>query len=365
MNPLLHRTLVLIALFSLLAGCRGGVLSFSSPASSPTSTLTPTATKAGFLSTPVFGPLVKPFIQALYTSTPTSTPTVTLTPTNTATPTSTATRTPLPTFTYTFTPTFTTTPTVLPSLTPTASDTPAPERPARLFPFKDLDGQRVDWGYTRVTDIGYDKTGKLNKLSAFLAFQLIDRAVHNTTIQLLGKDLTVYYLNVQHDFNGKTTPVQLILGGEWGKDVPIRALTSSGSYFIEAITLAPGAVFDPFNMHNQSVKNYLNRKEPYQGGVFLTDFERSLATLPEDLILVADHPVIVPASSYPDIEYYFQNTPFMAARFQPLVSLNLLGKISGSSPYAQALAKTILNNATPPEQQLVYPNALLVLIPGK
>ncbi|MDD5369587.1 MAG: hypothetical protein PHQ40_10905 [Anaerolineaceae bacterium] len=345
----------------LLVGCQTGV--FAQPL--PTDTATPTqpspTAAGGFLTTPVFGPLVKPFIRALYTSTATATAT------DTSTPTSTATRTPLPTFTSPATATFTPSNTPRPTLTLTPSETPPPSRPARLFPFHDLDGAAVDWGYTRVTDLLRDKNGKVIKLSAFLSFQLLDRAIHRTTTPIQGKDLTVYYLNVQHDFNGKLLPVWLIIGGEWGKDVPIRALSSSGSYFIETLTLAPGAVFDPFNIHNQARKDYPRRIEPYKGEVFISDFEHTLQDLPDELIVVADHPILVPASSYPDIEYYFKNTPFLAARFQSLVALNELGKITSPSQYAQGLADTVMNHSALPNTvgSLTYSSAVLVLIPGK
>jgi hypothetical protein len=236
-----------------------------------------------------------------------------------------------------------------------------------LFPYRDLDGATVDWGYTRITDLLRDKNGKVIKLSAFLGFQLLDRAIHRTTVPIQGKDLTVYYLNTQHEFNGQVTPVWLIIGGEWGKDVPIRGLSSSGSYFIETLNLAPGADFDPFNIHYQALKDYPRRIEPYRSEAFISDFEHTLQGLPDELIVAADHPILIPASSYPDIEYYFKNTPFMAARFQSLVALNQLGKITGPSEYAQALADTVLNNAALPSPSgaLTYSSAILVLIPGK
>ena len=334
-----------------------------SPSFTPTPLPFTNTPPAGFLATPLFGPLIGPAIRALNSRTPTPTPTQTNTPTATPTPTRTATRTPLPTFTATFTSTFTITPTPRPSITLLPTETSAPSRPARLFPFYDLDGTLVDWGYTRISDLSYDKNGKILRLSAFLSFQLLDRGIHRTTVRILDRDLTLYYLNTQHEFDGKVKPVMLILGGAWGMDVPTSAIPGIGSFFIEAITLKPGAPFDPYNIHNQSVKNYASKLEPYQGGVFFPDFERSLATLPDALILAADHPILMPASSNPDIEYYLKNTPFLAARFQPLVTLNPLGMVTGPSPYALSLADTLLKNAPPPED-LLFPSATLVLIPG-
>ena len=232
-------------LLSLLASCQPAAFSQVLPSLVPP-TLPPAPTlPAGPLSTPLFGPLVNPLLNKLYTPTATLTSTITLTPTLTPTLTSTPTRTPLPTFTFTPTDTATATVTPRPSLTPTATETPIPARPATLFPVNDLDGKRINWGYERITELLWDQNRKPTNLSAFMAFQLLDRGIHRKTIQVLGKDLTVYYLNAQHEFDGQMRPVQVIIGGEWGKDVPTNAITSPSSFFIPALVLPPGSDLRP------------------------------------------------------------------------------------------------------------------------
>ena len=42
--------------------------------------------------------------------------------------------------------------------------------------------------------------------------------------------MTAYYLNVTHEFAGQVLPVHLIISGEWGKDVPISAMLTSGTF---------------------------------------------------------------------------------------------------------------------------------------
>ena len=353
-----------ILLLLLLPACSpaGGLL----PAPALPATPSPTHTQpAGFLNTPVFGPLVGPLIQALNTPTATQTPTVTPTATNTPTLTPTATRTPLPTFTPTPSRTPTPTRTGRPTLTPTPTETPAPQRLARLFPVNDRDGVRIDWSYARITDLTRDKNGKILRLDAFLSFQLVDRAIHRATVQVLGKDLTVYYLNTQRDFDGKTRPVQLILGGEWGKDVPIQAISSPGSFFVEAQVFPPGKPFDAFNIHGQANKNYLDSKEPYQGGIPIAEFEKTLAGLPDELIVLADHIVLVPYTLFEDVEYFLANTPYLAARYAPLVSLDPLGKVTGPSPAAQDLANYLLHTAPLGEGAVSFSSNTLILLTGK
>ncbi|HEX9106860.1 MAG TPA: hypothetical protein VF832_06525, partial [Longimicrobiales bacterium] len=258
--------------------------------------------------------------------------------------------------------------TPLPSLTPTPSETPIPLRPAVLFPKDDLDGTRITWGYERITSLIWDRQQRPLTLTAFLSFQLLDRGIHRETIQVLDRDLTVYYLNAQHEFDGRMRPVHLIIDGEWGRDVPLTGLQSSSSFFVPAQTLAAGAVFDPVNIHLQAAKNYADQLGSYQAGMPVGDFERLLAQSPDSLIVLADGPVRVPPSAYTDIDYYFRQTPFMAARYWNLVSLNPLKQVSGPSPYAWALVDHLFKGLQLPEEglpdPLTYAASTLVLIPG-
>jgi hypothetical protein len=358
-----QRTLLFLLLALVLTGCQPAAFvqqalpTLTAPALPALATL-----PGGELATPALGPLVNPLLQNLYTATPTQTPTVT--PTPTATPT----RTPLPTFTPRPTETLTPSKTPRPTLTPTATETPAPPRLAQLFPFKDLDGNVVDWSYARITDLLWDKDGHAVTLSAFLSVQLLDRGIHRETIQVLGKDLTVYYLNGQHEFNGQMRPLQVVIDGEWGKDVTLTNITSGGSFFIPAQALKPGEPFDSVNIHLQSVKNYPDKLETYQGGMLVSDFQALLAAQPDQLIVLVDGPVRVPPSSYTVIDYYFQQTPFMAARYWPLVAFNPLKQVVRPSDYAWALVDTIWKNQPLAEQglpdPLTYAATNLVLVPG-
>jgi len=114
-HKLLRKTIGLILISFLLAGC-GTPVPTPTPIP-PTATHTPTPTHT---TTPT----------ATHTPTPTDTPTPTAThtPTPTDTPTPTATHTPTPTLTFTPTPTATDTPlpTATPTSSPTATDTPLP-----------------------------------------------------------------------------------------------------------------------------------------------------------------------------------------------------------------------------------------------
>ncbi len=335
------------------------------------------ATPQDFFSRPVLGPVLDLINERLHTATPTITPsltptatitltpTITSTPTNTVTSTPTSTRTRLPTFTATASLTPIPSATSLPSATPTLTETPAPTRLAQLFQARDAGGRVLDWGYARYTDWRLGSKGETRTLSAFLSFRLVDRAVHRETLDAHGKPVTAYYLNVTHEFAGLVQPVHLIISGEWGQDVPIGAMSSSGSFFITERVLPPGSGFNPLTIHRDITKNYPNRPLEYQG-ILITDFETLLASQPDNLILLADHAILPNPDNYGDLEFYFQNTPYLAARYTPLVTFDQQGKISGPSRLASELADAVLNGSPMPANETIYYSSdVLIFLQGK
>jgi len=370
-----RRTALPFLIVSLLLLGLAIVIAVNSPVYTPPTPTPPgyqAPTEGDFFSRPILEPLVKLLSSATptVTITPSPNPTITLTPTITPTATATitstptATRTRLPTFTPTQSLTPTTSGTPLPSATPTLTETPAATRLAQLFPVRDSEGRVIDWSYGRYTEYRLDSQNQTASFSAFVAFRLIDRAIHRETLRVAGRDVTAYYLNVLHEFAGQILPVHLIISGEWGKDVPVSAMSTSGSFFITALTLSPGAQFNPLAIHRDANRNYPDRPLEYQG-MLITDFQKILANQPNEVIVLADHPIIPHPDTYADIEYYFQNTPYLAARYAPLVTLDAQGKVAGPSPLARALTESILNGVRMPSAATVYYSSdVLIFLQG-
>ena len=179
--------------------------------------------------------------QPRYEGRPTARPTPL--PTNTATPTSTYTPSPVPTVTSSPTNTPTPSPTPLPSATPTFTPTPIPPRAATLFPLTAGGARTVDWSYYYISRKETRNDGSLLSLSATVAFQLLDRGIHNETVRILDQDVTVYYLRVSHTYNQVPIETRLVLTGYFGKDVPISALPADGSAYISVRSQNSDAVF--------------------------------------------------------------------------------------------------------------------------
>ncbi len=365
-------------LLSLLLAAAALAIALTSPRAVPAAqlTLSATPTLSIFYPSSTVGPLgglLDPVIAGLFTPTATSTftltptasltpqPTRTRTPTRTLTPTASATRTRLPTSTATRTPTLTASSTSTPSLTPTATSTPAVVQPARLFPMRDRGGRLIDWSYTRISAVQMVDALTPESLQAFAAFQLMDRAIHSETIHLPAKDLTVYYLNAAHQFEGQLQPVKLILSGEWGEDISLAGLRSSGSFFVRTRLLKSNEGFDPFVIHRDAAAAPAGGNEKYQD-LFINSLEQTLARLPEDLIVLVEGPVLVSPDLYNDVEMYFRDAPYLAARFWPWVEVDSDGQVTGPSAISQDLADNLFHSTPLSDLPDYFSSSLLVLL---
>ena len=284
---------------------------------------------------------------------PTPTPTGTATPTavpsdSPAPPTQTLTPAPTATATVTLTPT----PTVTASITLTPTETQAPDRPARLFPFRDAVGRSIDWSYTQLTSYSVNSSGKATGLTGFMAFQLTDRGIHRFTIHYIDQDLTVYYLNVQHTFNKSHQPLKLVIGGTFGADIPVRRIPAGGNAYLQVRFLTPKDTFNPFGFHKDANLPFESRPSQFQD-LLLQDLEPTLADLPDTLILLAEAPILFDSDFYPEMRTSIDTVPYLAARYMPYVTVDEIGKVVDASPQAKALANLFLN-ARPPAVEIPF-----------
>lgn len=300
----------------------------------------------------------------------TETPTITLTPTITNTPTITPTFTPTHTTTPAFTITSppTNTPTITPTpfrtLSPTPTPSQVPSRPAVLFPYQDNFSRTIDWSYVYITQIGYDRLEEVNDLWAFMAFQLLDRGIHQRNFTFLGETLTVYYLNVAHEFDGDLLPMQLVLGGTPGADVPIQNIPAGGTDTIQVAIRDASTPFSPRIVHRDANSAFEIRNEDYPLH-FLKDLQALLPELPDEIILLANHPILVPRDDWTQVKLDMQRVSFLAARYQPFFELDPFDRIVGHSAFAYALRDHLLDGTEMPLGIYAYSSRNLVIITGE
>ena len=293
--------------------------------------------------------------------TPTFTATITKTPTNT--PTFTPTHTTTPAFTITSPPT--NTPTITPTpfrvLSPTPTPTFATPQPAVLFPFEDNRGRTIDWSYFYVTELERNRFNEVNDLWALMAFQLLDRGIHQRNFTFLGETITVYYLNVAHDFDGFLLPLQLVLGGTSGANVPIDLIPAGGTAYVQVAVRDAATPFSPRDTHRDANEAFEIRNEAYPL-YFLKDLQAMLPELPDEIILLANHPVLIPRDDWPQVKLDMTRVSFLAARYQPFFELDPYDRIVDQSAFAYALRDYLLDGAEMPPGIYAFSSRNLVII---
>ncbi len=287
------------------------------------------------------------------TLTPTSTTTHTPTPTQTTTPAHTITPRP------SNTPTVTTTP--YPSVSPTPPPTQVTPRPAVLFPYEDINGKLVDWSYIHVTQMGFNRLDEVNDLWAFMAFQLLDRAIYQRNFTFLSETITVYYLNVAHEFNGEMMQMQLVLGGTSGANIAIDDIPAGGTAYVQVQVRDSQEDFAPYVTHRDANRAYENREDSYPL-LFLKDLQTMLPELPDEIILLADHPILIPPDDWPQIKLDMQRVSYLAARYHPFFEIDAYDRLSDQSDFAYALRDHILHGWHMQEGLYAYSSQTLIII---
>jgi hypothetical protein len=285
----------------------------------------------------------------------TATITLTASGTITVTPLSTVTRRPSLTATPTITP--------RPTSTATPTETPAILRPAQLWIKHDINDEVIDWGYSHITDIDWNQKGEVSRFSAMLSFRLMDRGIHRQTIVVLGKPLTIYYLNVQRQVGEKLQNTRLIVGGAFGEDIPLGIIPAGGPSYVKLRLMNRFEPFDPYITHRDANLPYATRTENYPD-TLLTDLEQVLAHLPEQVILLADQDIIVDPDSIQRFEYDIRTVPYLIARYYPWLLLDDYDRFTGPNQAALEMADNLYLNK--PFSKVIewYSGGTLIIITG-
>lgn len=268
-------------------------------------------------------------------------------PTNTPIPSPTETYTPVPTSTLTPTPSMTPTATLVPTPTPTYTATFIPTQLAALPTLITGNDKVVDWSYFYLTEKENREDGSLANLSAMVAFQLVDRGIHRETIRILGEDVTIFYLRVRHDFDENLMETKLILTGFYGSGLEIRNLPADGSTYVSIHERRASDLFEPWKLHQEWTLP-ADQREPLFLTIRLDALEKFLRELPNQVILLADHPVILERDSWNQIYLNMDRISASAARFSPFFAFNELNQMTGQTTMAIVWQNYLVNSSDIP-----------------
>jgi hypothetical protein len=222
----------------------------------------------------------------------------------------------------------------------------------------------VDWSYIHVTEIGYNRLNEINDLWAFMAFQLLDRAIYQRNMNFLGETITVYYLNVAHEFDNEMMQMQLVLGGTPGKDVALEDIPAGGTAYVQVQVREPWENFAPYVTHRDANRSYELRDSSYPL-LSLKELQALLPTLPDEVIFLADHPILFPPDDWPQIKLDMRRVSYLAARYQPFFEIDAYDRLADQSDFAYALRDHILHGWEMPEGLYGYSSQTLIIIKGE
>ena len=192
----------------------------------------------------------------------------------------------------------------------------------------------------------------------------MDRAIHRQTVTFDNQTLTIYYLNVQHEFSGQLLPVKLILSATRGTDIPLSLIPAGGNAYIRMRILPLWDIFDAYSFHRDANKAYADRSRRYPD-VLLIDLEKLLPTLPSEMIVLADAQILFdPDSLAYIVRYNIDTVPYLAARAMPFLTLDDYNRITGPSPEATSLVNLLVHLTPIPGGIPFFSSDTLVLIPN-
>jgi len=196
-----------------------------------------------------------------------------------------------------------------------------------------------------------------------MSFQLLDRAIYQRSFYFLGETTTVYYLNVAHDFDGEMVPMQLILGGSPGDNVSISELPAGGTAYIQLQVREATDIFDPYTTHRDANRAYQLRESAYPL-LFLNELQALLPTLPDELILLADHPILFPRNDWQQVKLDMGRVSYLMARYHPFFEFDPYDRLVDQSDFAVALKNHILHGWEMPEGYFAFSSQTLIIIKG-
>jgi len=94
----------------------------------------------------------------------------------------------------------------------------------------------------------------------------------------------------------------------------------------------------------------------------LLNLQALLAGLPDPLIVLADHPILVDPDGYQQLYNDITSVAYLAARYTPFIQIDAYDRIAGPTPAALALKDYILYGTLPTVPAPAYSSDVLILL---
>ncbi len=144
----------------------------------------------------------------------------------------------------------------------------------------------------------------------------------------------------------------------------IEDIPAVDSLYIQYQVRQSWETFDPYIVHRDANRAFDARESLYPLQL-LQDFQATLASLPDEAILLADHPILFPSNDWYQIKLDMSRVSALAARYQPFFEIGELDRLVDQSEFAYALEDHILNNAAMPEGLYAFSAKTIIIIQGE
>jgi hypothetical protein len=125
--------------------------------------------------------------------------------------------------------------------------------------------------------------------------------------------------------------------------------------------MSPSDRFDALGILYQISLPIRLRKDIYQD-MPLLDLQALLAGLPDPLIVLANHPILVDPDGYQQLYNDMTSVSYLAARYTPFIQIDAYDRIAGPTPAALALKEYLLYGTLPTVPVPAYSSDVLVLL---
>ena len=158
--------------------------------------------------------------------------------------------------------------------------------------------------------------------------------------------------------------MQLVLGGTCGESVPIEGIPAGGTAYLQVQVRDSSEPFDPYLTHRDANREFEFMQEVYPL-MYIRDFQALLPDLNDELILLADHPILFPRNDWPQVKLDMQRVNYLAARYQPFFELDPYDRLVDQSDFAYALRDYLLEETAIPDGIYAFSSKTLIIVEGE
>ena len=99
--------------------------------------------------------------------------------------------------------------------------------------------------------------------------------------------------------------------------------------------------------------------------MYLEEFQELLPTLPDEIILLADHPILFPRNGWTQIKLDMQRVNYLSARYQPFFKFDVYDRLVDQSDFATVALRGYAISRETTKGFYAFSSQTLIIIQGE